>query len=199
MPRTPGVANASSRPRTSRSSPGGATRNLMHAPPTPGCGVSCGAWTGSPSAAATARSLRSTPSAARQSSASWPPPTRAETFARSGPASVRRTCGVSGLDGDADVRGLDRCGPAVHERHAERRRRRLLAIGDREGREAAVDDERVDGDDRADELLDEAVLAVRLGERVRGGRCDLRAVAGKADTALARAVGRLEDDGVAQL
>ena len=74
------------------------------------------------------------------------------------------------LDRRADVGGLEVGGPAVRERDAERRRRRLLAVGDGQRDEVAVEGERVDGDDvAADELLDEAVLAARLGERGRRG------------------------------
>ena len=73
------------------------------------------------------------------------------------------------LDRRADLGRLELGRPEVRERDAERRRRRLLAVGDRQRDEAPVERERVDRDDvAADELLDEAVLAARLGERDRG-------------------------------
>ena len=158
--------------------------------------------------------LRSTPSATRQSSASCPPPTRADTFASSGPSSPSRTCVVvgpcsiaergrrsgRGLDRGADLRRLELGGPDVRERDAERGRGCLLAVGDRQRHEAAVEGERVDRHDAAaDELLDEAVVAARLGERVRRRARERVAVGREPDAAFAGAVGRLDHDGEAEL
>ena len=168
----------------------------------------------SPSAAATASAFRSTPSAARQSSASCPPPTRAESFASSGPSSAeqhlrrrrpdRRRARArrqpQSRSPPRSAAGSSSAGQTWRERDAEGRRRRLLAVGDGERDEAAGDREGVDGDDPpADELLDEAVLAARLRERV-GGRGGERPAgsAREPDAALAGAVGRLDDDRVAR-
>ena len=70
------------RPPSPRSTPSGATRKRTHAPPTGrirALVTKSSQAIGSPRANETARSLRSTPRAARQSSASWPPPSRAAT------------------------------------------------------------------------------------------------------------------------
>ena len=88
----------------------------------------------------------------------------------------------------------------MRERHAERGRRRLLPVGDRQRHEATRERERVDGHRApAHELLDEAVLAARADECV-GRRGEERVSVGcERDAALTRAVGRLDDDGVAEL
>src|SRR5690348_9317373 len=94
--RTPATVNADSTPAISVRTPRGATRKRTHAPPARVAGASSCSCTGSPSATATASALASTPRAARQSSASWPPPRRADTFATSGPVGPSRSCAVTG-------------------------------------------------------------------------------------------------------
>ena len=104
------------------------------------------------------------------------------------------------LDHGADLSGLERRGPELHERDTECGRRSPLAIGDGQRHEPAVNRERVHGHDAtADELLDEAVLALRLLERAGGRSSERLAVVGKADAALAGAVERLDHDGIAEL
>ncbi len=84
-----GTASASSTPSTATSRPAGGTRNddarAAGARPGRGSAASARSPVGSPSAAETASPLRSTPVAARQSSASWPPPRRAATSITTGP------------------------------------------------------------------------------------------------------------------
>ena len=76
-------------PRRPRASPSGGTRKRTQAPPT---GSASGISTGSPRAAARARPFRSIPSAAWQSSASWPPPRRAASSMTRGPSGPSTIC-----------------------------------------------------------------------------------------------------------
>ena len=133
-------------------------RKSTQAPPTRRRGRRRRSETGSPSAAASASPFRSTPSAARQSSASWPPPVRAESSQHARPVGTDAQLG----DGRAvvDFEGL---GGLPRERH---RRVRVLALPDVRQRSAVGHGQRVedtgpgegaDGDDGLlDDLLDEA-------------------------------------------
>ena len=105
-----------------------------------------------------------------------------------------------GLDRSADVGRLELGGPELHERNPEGGRWGLLAVGDGQRHEAPVDGEAVDGDERPlDELLHEAVVALRLRERgCRAGR-HRRPVERQPDGPLAGAVGRLDHDRIAEL
>ena len=88
----------------------------------------------------------------------------------------------------------------MRERDAERGRRRLHRVRDRERHERAGEDEAVHGDAaQPGQLLDEAVVAARLRERARGGGAELGGRARKAHGALAAAVRRLDDDREAEL
>ncbi len=191
-----------STPRTSRSSPAGATRKRTHAPPTPrvrgelACvhglaerrgdgeivqvdaerdaaelGVVPAADPrrdlGEQRAVVAEEDLRRRPARARCRALAprpRPPSTAAPTSAGSSSAGQRCASGTPNAGGGACSRSV------TVERD-----------------EPAVEDERVDGDDRAaDELLDEAVVAARLGDRVGGGRGKVVPVPRQRDAALAR-------------
>ena len=193
IPRTPSSAYASSSPCTSSSTPAGATRKRTHAASTALDGAS-GLWVHV--AAERNRDRESVEVDAERHPAQLGVVPAADAGGelceqRAVPAEQdlrrrrpeldpdRARGSGSGLDRSADLCRLERRGPEVCERNAECRRRSLLAVGDRERREAAAERERVDGHDAAaDELLDEAELAAGLREGV-GGRSG-EGVAGRA-------------------
>ena len=168
-----------------------------------------GAGTGSPSAPASASPFRSTPSAAWQSSASCPPPSRAASSTTFAARPGRR--GPACTSGRSRSRALrpprapprprrrpaprERARPDVRERDAERRRLGAHAVGDRQRVEAAVERERVHRHLRpVDELLDEAgVRRVRPRARRRPRRSASDSSVDEREAALALPVGRLDD------
>ncbi len=177
----------------------------MHAPPAR-CPSSRS--TGSPSAAPSASALRSTPSAAWQSSASWPPPRRAAsspTLGPSGPATIWVYVGPCSIPSAcvaaraasthaATVSASSRLGQTWASATPNAGGSARLAVGDGQRHEAAVDRERVHGHLRPDHRrFDEAEPRARggHGKLDRGG--EVRELAHERETLLALPVGRLQD------